>query len=118
MSRNNRREGEGPIRLWVGTEVSFPDGRRREDLRPVTFTGQRLAEVQRGSTETLYRTADGRLVVYIHQWSPWGGEPDIRRLVAVTEEDLGPTGRYRFLGREARLHPDLTVDEAISIIPE
>ena len=68
----------------------------------------------RGTTQTLYRTADGRLVVHVREWSHWQGEPDVYTLREVTAEDLSVNGRFEALGREAGMGHALTLDEALS----
>lgn len=79
--------------------------------RPVSFSGEKLGQRVSfgihngcvsdvcGVTETLYRTSDGRLMVHIHNWSRWPGEPEsIETVCEVTEEDLDPDGEFQYLG--------------------
>lgn len=109
------------ITLEVGT-VTCINGRTQEHLRPVEFVGEKLASRReytgdndtRGVDETLYRCEDGRLVVYVEDWSRWQGEPDTYRLVPVVEADLGPNGRFEYLGQEAGMGRALTLDEALA----
>jgi len=98
-----------------------------QDLtREVQFEGEELATRTeygmsdrgfatdtRGVTETLYKTAEGRLVVHINDWSRWQGEPNVYSLQEVTEADLQPNGRFELLGQEAGLGRPLTLDEAL-----
>ncbi len=112
------------ITLEVGTVVAW-NGFVQDDRQPVEFVGERLARRTvyglergkptgtRGITEILYRTEDGRYVVYIKEWSMWQGEPSIYSLVLATEEDLGVGGRFEELGRKAGLGRPLTLDEVL-----
>ncbi|MBN1975946.1 MAG: hypothetical protein JW918_00970 [Anaerolineae bacterium] len=115
------------IRVSVGTYTVGNGNIVQDNLRPVEFEGEKLAEVKsygtgrgggptdtRGITETLYKTADGRLVVYVEDWSHWQGEPNTYSLHEVTEADLGPNGRFETLGREAGMGRPLTIDEALT----
>lgn len=111
--------------LKVGSAVVV-NGRQQDDLRPVEFVGELVASRTeygysdrgqlsdtRGVNESLYRTEDGRLVVYVEDWSRWQGEPNYYRLVALTEADLGVGGDYEALGREAGYGRPLTLNEAL-----
>jgi len=114
------------IKLQIGTVVSMNAG--TQDLtRPVEFVGEKLAARTeydyddrrgatdtRGASETLYRTEDGRLVVYVEDWSRWRGEPDTYSLVEIEQEDLSVNGRFEALGREAGMGRPLTLDEALA----
>jgi len=113
------------VKLWIGTEQHMRDGRTQDLTRPVEFEGEELAKLitfgdhkgsptdTRGITETLYRTEDGRLVVYVEEWSRWQGEANHYDLIEATEGDLGATGRFETLGREAGFGRSLTLDEAL-----
>ncbi len=57
----------------------------------------------RGLTQTLYRTEDGRYLVFVLDWSHWIGEPDVSRLSEASIEALGPMGVYAQLGAAAGL---------------
>jgi len=118
------------ITLRIGTRTAT--GSVTQDLtRDVEFEGEELARRKeygysdrtggvtdtRGTTETLYRAADGRLVVYVEEWSHWQGEPNRYHLLEVTEDDLGVNGRFEALGREAGFGRPLTLDEALSPSP-
>jgi len=114
------------VKLDIGS-VIVVNGRRQRNLRTVEFIGERLAERTRygysdrtgqlsdlrGVTETLYRTSDGRLVVYIEDWSRWQNEPTTYTLREVSKADL-VDGEFAALGREAGLARSLTLDEALS----
>jgi hypothetical protein len=108
------------IRLEIGSSV-VNSGRVIEDWRPVEFEGEKLAEVSRyrarsdsrGTVQTLYRTADGRLVAHVYNWSRWQGEPDTKQLCEVSEADLSPTGRFAELGHEAGFWNAMTLDQAL-----
>ena len=75
------------ISLKVGTYSVGNGGIVQDATRPVEFEGEQVAQTHvygtdrvgspsdtRGTTETLYRAADGRLVVYVEDWSKWQGE--------------------------------------------
>jgi len=108
------------ITLKVGSEIVI-DGRTQENLRPVAFEGEEVGSrryytderASRGVDETLYRTADGRLVVYVEDWSRWQGESSIYRLVQVQPADLDVGGRFEMLGRACGMARPLTLDEAL-----
>ena len=108
------------ITLQVGSEVVI-DGHMQENLRPVTFEGEKLGNRRwftddrgtRGVDETLYRTADGRLVVYVENWSWWPGEPDSHKLVEVQPAALDVGGQFEMLGRACGMARPLTLDEAL-----
>ena len=113
------------IKLNIGIEQHMRDGRLQDLTRPVEFTGEELAELTtfgehkgspsdtRGVTETLYRAEDGRLLVYVAEWSRWQGEANHYTLEQVEESDLETTGRFEALGREADFGRPLTLDEAL-----
>ena len=115
------------ITLRIG--IVTATGSVQQDLtREVEFVGEELARRKiygysdrtgevtdtRGITETLYRAEDGRLVVYVEEWSHWQGEPNRYHLFEVTEDDLGVNGRFEALGREAGFGRPLTLDEALT----
>ena len=68
----------------------------------------------RGVTETLYRAADGRLVVHVKDWSKWQGEPNTEYLIGASEADLQPGGRFEDLGNACGFGRPLTLDEALA----
>ena len=116
------------ITLEVGSIVALSSGITNDNRRPVEFVGELLATRTeygndhrsgnptdtRGITETLYRTEDGRLVVYVEKWSRWQGEPSHYSLYQVTEADLSVGGQYEDLGREAGFARPLTLDEVLA----
>jgi len=115
------------ITVRIGTTVGMSNGRSQDRIREVEFVGERLGDYTeygystrgggltdtRGVTQTLYRTEDGRLVVYVKDWSHWQGEPNVYSLHEVSEEDLGVNGKYEDLGCEAGFGRPLTIDEAL-----
>ncbi|MBC7237044.1 MAG: hypothetical protein H5T69_14485 [Chloroflexi bacterium] len=108
-------------RLVIGSRTILRSGHVQDNLRPVEFEGELLAshtdfsgDDTRGITESLYRTLDGRLVVYVEDWSRWQGEPTIYRLVAVEDDDFEPGGRFELLGRQAGLVGPLSLDQALN----
>jgi hypothetical protein len=112
--------------IYIGTVETLSSGRTQDNRRPVTFEGEQLATRTeygydskrghltdtRGVTETLYRTADGRMVVHVKDWSQWQGEPNTESLHEVSEGDL-QAGAFEALGREAGLGRPLTLAEAL-----
>ena len=64
------------------------------------------------------KAADGRLVVHVHDWSRWQGEPDVYSLHHVDRAALQPGGEYEHLGAECGFGRPLTLDEAIQKIQE
>ena len=115
------------ITLKVGRIESLANGVRQDGTRDVEFEGEEVGRRTiygysdrtgkptdtRGITETLYRAADGRLLVYTEDWSCWAGEGNDYALVVATPEDLGPTGPFAGLGHEAGFGRPLTLDEVL-----
>jgi len=110
----------------VGVLGTTDHGTGYDHTRTVEFIGEELARTThygferngaptdtQGTTETLYRTEDGRLVVYIENWSHWQGEGNSYRLVKAEPEDLEPTGRFSELADAAGMGRPLTLDEAL-----
>jgi hypothetical protein len=127
------------VTVQVGSIRMLNSGEVQDVRRDVEFEGEKLAKWTeystgdhsntRGVTETLYEATDGRLVVHVKDWSQWRGEPTTLSLHLVTPADLGPGGKYEFLGEEAGFGPGgkheslgagaglgqpLTLDEALS----
>lgn len=113
------------ITVNIGELVTGNSGIANDTRQFVQFTGEKLGEYTeygtdhrgnitdtRGRTEQLFRVDDGRLVVHVHEWSRWVGEPDTESLVTVTEKTLGPTGLFRQLGAACGFGRPLTLDEA------
>lgn len=113
------------VNLSIGSLCTTSSGVAQDDTTPVTFEADELAQLQvygshnrqptdtRGTTQTLYRTPDGRLVVHVETWSRWIGEPTDAHLEIISEQDLAPLGRFYALGREAGLSRSMTLDEAL-----
>lgn len=114
------------ITVNIGELVTGNSGITNDTRQAVEFTGEKLGEYReygtdrygnitdtRGTTQTLYRTADGGLVVHVHEWSRWVGEPDTEGLYAVTEKSLQPGGAYDRLGAACGFGRPLTLAEAI-----
>lgn len=115
------------ITVLVGTLETLNGGRTQDGRREVIFEGETLGSLTtfgydskrgnltdtRGTTETLYRAADGRLVVHVKDWSRWQGEPTIESLHQVTEDDLRPHGRFEPLGHECGFGRPWNLDEAL-----
>jgi len=112
--------------VFVGTLEVLNDGQTQDGRREVEFEAERLGEhtvygygrdgrptETRGVTETLYRAADGRLVVHSKDWSRWRGEPNIDSLHLATDDDLGPGGRFEDLGYACGMGRPWTLDEAL-----
>ena len=115
------------IKVYVGSVVVMNGGAQQDTRRAVEFEGEKLAQVTeygegrnggltdtRGTTETLYKTSDGRLVVHVDDWSRWQGEPNTETLVEVTVEDLGPDGEHWQLGEKAGFGRPMTLDEVLN----
>lgn len=116
------------ITVFVGTVNTTNSGFVQDGRREVSFDGELLGSRTeygyddrrgnltdtRGMTETLYRAADGRLVVHVKDWSRWQGEPTTEHVHAVTEADLLPGGRFEDLGHECGFGRPLTLAEALN----
>ena len=116
------------ITVEIGSIAALSSGQVQRNLKKVEFVAEELASRTefgrsdqtgaltdtRGTTETLYKTEDGRYVVYVEEWSKWQGEPNRYRLVEVSEADLDATGPYAALGKAAGLGRPLTLDEALA----
>jgi len=108
------------ITLEIGSETTI-DGCRQDNLRPVQFQGEEIGSRRwftdergtRGTDETLYKTDDGRLVVYIEDWSRWQGEISNYKLVRVQPADLDVGGAFEMLGRACGMARPLTLAEAL-----
>ena len=107
------------ITVDVGSYNVMSGGHIQDNLTPVEFTGENVFSVTdyhdtdtRGCTETLYRLEDGRLFVYVAEWSHWQGEPNVYTLHEVEKADLEHGGMFERLGQKAGFGRPLTVDEA------
>jgi len=116
------------ITVLVGTLESLNNGQTQDGRREVTFEGETLGSLTtygydtrrgnltdtRGSDETLYRAADGRLVVHVKDWSRWQGEPTTEHLHHVGEHALQPGGEFEALGLACGYGRPMTLDEALA----
>ena len=115
------------ITVLVGTIQTLSGGQTQDLTREVELEAEKLAEYRefgynehgnpidsRGVVETLYKTADDRLVAHVKYWSNWQGESNTYSLHEVTEADLAGNGRFAHLGREAGMGRPLTLDEALA----
>lgn len=108
------------VELQVGA-VREVDKRTVDSRRPVVFEAEKVGtfttltgnDGTRGFDQALYKTGDGRLVVYTKDWSLWQGEATSYSLAEVTNDDLGVGGEYEALGRECGYGRPLTLDEAL-----
>ena len=108
------------IELQIG-RIVYGNGWTNNTQQTVKFQGERLGrwmyyddDDTRGVTQTLYRAADGTLVVHIEDWSKWQGEPNHSRLVPIMEDDLQPTGDFRYLGAACGMARPLALEEALA----
>lgn len=114
------------IKLYIGSVVTLNNGAQQDMRREVVFQGEQVGTYReygegrdgrptdtRGTTETLYRTADGSLVVHVDEWSRWQGEPNTETLYRITEKDLEPSGQYYDLACACGLGRPLTLEEAL-----
>ena len=119
------------VKLWIGSVTTGSGGLVEDGRRPVEFEAEMLGELTthhyddrgglsdtRGATETLYRTADGDLLVHVKDWSRWQGEPTVEHLHGVTEADLSVGGRFEDLGRQCGFGRPLTWREAVTPLEE
>ena len=114
------------IEVMVGRVVTGNSGQTNDTRRVVRFEGEKLGKYRlydpgvnggitetRGLTQTLYRAADGRLVVHVLKWTRWQGEPTTYTLLVATEADLSLDGAFEDLGYECGFGRPLTLDEAL-----
>lgn len=117
----------GTVTVQIGSVVAGNSGQTNDSRCDVTFEAEELSRRtqygqdrnggisdSRGVTETLYRCADGRLVVHVGDWSYWQNESNVYTLREVTEADLQPGGEFEQLGCEAGMGRPLTLDEALT----
>lgn len=108
------------ISVKIGS-IENISGRQQDFTQEVVFAGEELGQRSiltgdndsRGVVETLYRAANGRLIVHVKDWSHWQGEPTSFSLQAIEEADLQPGGRFLWLGYESGYGRPLTLDEAL-----
>lgn len=113
------------IEVYVGLVETMNGGTVQDTRKKVIFEGEKLGCYReygqkeghltsaRGTTETLYDAADGRLVVLVDNWSNWEGEPSTETLVEVKPGDLEPGGRFYALACACGLGRPLTLEEAL-----
>ena len=116
MDKTHERGNMETVELKIGPVVGLKYGALEDRRRPVVFEGEKLAE--HGWYDdvrlTLYRTADGRVVMYIEARSHSQGGPSVCALRAVTPEGLGIHVGIEVPGRAAGMGRALTLDEALS----
>ena len=114
------------IKVYIGSIQTGSSGLTRDTTKTVEFEGEAIASYNepgtgrdggvtdtRGVKQTLYRTADGRLVAHTECWSHWQNEPTSYSLVEVEPSDLQPGGNFETLGDVAGYGRALTLDEAL-----
>lgn len=114
------------ITVLIGSITSMSGGGTQNLTREVQFEGEKLGQFlvygydkngkltdTRGVKQTLYKAADGRLIVHVDDWSHWQGEPTTYRLQEVTKVDLGPKGMFELLGLEVGMSRPYTLDDAL-----
>ena len=104
------------IRVRIGQNYKVA-GIEIDKTRPVEFVAERIGEWKEltalgsGRSATLYRASDGRLVVYVEDWSSDG---TWFSLEPVEPGDLDVNGRHELLARACGLLTrPLTLDEAL-----
>jgi hypothetical protein len=124
----------GTVRVQVGTvDIDVETLRVHDSRQPVEFEGQELATFRsyaehprggvvqdRGTDETLYKAADGRLIVHTQDWQKDQYTPITSEyLYEVNPMDLEPEGQFADLGRVAGYGKGtpLTLDEALAVWP-
>ena len=102
------------ITVYIGSVLTGVVGGGTDTRQKVQFEGEQLGEClssginrtvcgkseTRGTSQTLYRTADGRLLVHVYEWSQQPGDPSVETLHEVSAADLQPSGRYALLGAD------------------
>jgi hypothetical protein len=105
------------VTIYVGSVLVGSAGGVNDTRQKVQFEGEQLGERlassigrsvcgksdTRGTSETLYRTADGRLLVHIYEWSQHPGDLSVESLHEVSAADLQPGGQYELLGADCGL---------------
>ena len=126
---NHTRKGKQveTVKVYIGSVQASSGGLTLDTTKAVEFEGEAIASYSepgtgrdggvtdtRGTRETLYRTADGRLVAHGESWSHWQGEPTGYGLHEMDWADLQPGGRFERLGDVAGYGRPLTLDEALT----
>lgn len=102
------------VTAYIGRVVASSTGELQDTRQKIEFDGELLGEYihqdikrnvcghadSEGRTETLYKAADGRLLVHVHHWSEHPGKPSVEELHEVAEADLLAGGRFALLGAE------------------
>lgn len=105
------------ITIYTGNVLTGRSGHVVDNREKVQFEGEFLGEYidhgtnrslcghanARGTTQTLYRKADGQYLVHLYEWSHRQGDPNKETLIEVDEADLRPGGRYADLAGESNL---------------
>lgn len=107
--------------MKVGSYYADRSGRPHDDYQEVAFEADKVGEAAyltgsddtRGVDQVLFKTPDGKLLVYEYYWTKWQGETSSRGLLEVEEGDLGPNGQYWRLGKGAGYGRPLTLEEAL-----
>lgn len=81
------------VMLIVGSSApGHPTDGGYSRTKTVEFRGEKLAGYRDGDTrgikKKLYRTEDGRLILWKHDFSRWQGEHNRRTIEEVTEEEV------------------------------
>lgn len=98
-------------------KIRIKQGETR-DYVSVSFLGEELAKHDpshhddtRGTTRTLYRTEDDRLILHTHNWTKWQGEKSRKRIEETNLEML--KANHPKLAEESGLIDALSLDEAL-----
>jgi len=111
--------------VQIGSITVGNSGQTSDTRRDVAFSAEELGQYSepgthkghvtdsRGVNQSLYRTADDRLIVHVEDWSHWAGEPTSYALVEVTEKTL--TSRYVGLAQACGFDvTPLTLDQGLA----
>lgn len=113
------------IQLLVGSVIVGVSGVTLDTTRKVVFVGERLAEHSitgihegqitdtRGTKQALYRTSEGRLIVYVVNWTDWVGKPTTYTIQETTRAELAE--HFPDLADQIGLGRPLTLDEALTL---
>lgn len=104
------------VQVVVGYSGTTSAGRTREKVRDCAFEAEKLGThetvndgADRGTTQELYRTPSGHLIVYVTRWSLWQGEATYYSLVEIEEKDLAADGEFSDLGHACGFQDVLTL---------
>ena len=107
------------LTLQVGERRRALNGAELDLTAPVTFRGEALGSLTaetdgiRRERWSLFRTEDGRLVLYTAKTSQQMHEPSLYALKTLQPEDLQPGGAYALLGQRCGLWSAMTLDQAL-----